>query len=200
MTDQDDPDTERLRHIHPIARGFWLVLGFFFVGLGIIGALLPVMPTVIFLIFAVGCFARSSPRLEKWLLHHPRFGAPLRAWRYEGAISKYGKMAACGGMALGYAMFFIVARPQLLSASLVGAALAACAVYVISRPLPRQSCVGAITVRDILTYATSGVMLLIASGASDESTVPFDLSTARNTIFPGAWNCGGSSLSGRASM
>jgi uncharacterized protein len=132
------PERERPKG-HPLARGLWLVLGFFFVGLGIIGAVLPVMPTVIFLILAVGCFARSSPRFEARLLNHPRFGPTLRAWRHEGAISSGGKIAACGGMALGYAMFFIVARPQLLAASLVGVTLAACALYVISRPLPSQS-------------------------------------------------------------
>ncbi len=48
--------------------------------LGFIGALVPLMPTTIFLILAAWFFARSSPRLEAWLMHHPRFGATLRNW------------------------------------------------------------------------------------------------------------------------
>ena len=64
----------------------WLALGCLFVGLGMIGAVLPLMPTTIFLILATGCFARSSPRLEAWLLNHPRFGPTLRDWRERGAI------------------------------------------------------------------------------------------------------------------
>ena len=63
------------------ARLGWLAMGWICVALGIIGALLPLMPTTIFLILAAGCFARSSPRLEAWLLDHPRVGPTLRAWR-----------------------------------------------------------------------------------------------------------------------
>jgi len=123
-----------LRQQHPVARGFWLVLGLGFVALGIIGALLPLMPTTIFLILAVGCFARSSTRLESWLLDHPRFGPTLRAWRRDGAISKRGKAAACAGMALGYGFFWITARPHLHSALIVAIVLGGCAAFVLTRP------------------------------------------------------------------
>ncbi|KAG1263441.1 hypothetical protein G6F65_014523 [Rhizopus arrhizus] len=54
-------------------RWLWFALGWVMVGLGVIGALLPVMPTTIFLILAVGCFARSSPKFEQRLLAHPRY-------------------------------------------------------------------------------------------------------------------------------
>ena len=49
-------------------RWLWFAAGWLMVALGFIGAMLPVMPTSIFLIMAVGCFARSSPRFERWLL------------------------------------------------------------------------------------------------------------------------------------
>lgn len=120
-----------------LVRGLWLVLGLFFVGLGIIGALLPLMPTTVFLILAVGCFARSSPRMEAWLLNHPRFGPTLRAWRADGAISRKGKIAACSGIALGFLLFVLGAHPSLKLELIVGALMAACAAFILTRPSPK---------------------------------------------------------------
>jgi uncharacterized membrane protein YbaN (DUF454 family) len=117
-------------------RIMWLALGFLCVGLGVIGAMLPVMPTTIFLILAASCFARSSPRLEAWLLDHPRFGPSLRAWRAEGAIPARAKIAACTGIAIGYGLFYWSARPTVWPAIGVATAMAACALYILTRPLP----------------------------------------------------------------
>jgi uncharacterized membrane protein YbaN (DUF454 family) len=118
------------------SRHLWFALGWVFVALGFVGAVLPLVPTTIFLILAVGCFARSSPRLEAWLLDHPRFGPTLRAWRAEGAISRRGKIAACLGIALGYALFWFGTRPSLKVELLVALVMAACAAFVLTRPSP----------------------------------------------------------------
>ena len=123
--------------LHRIGRAAWSCAGLLCVALGIIGAFLPLMPTTIFLILAAGCFARSSPRLEAWLLGHPRFGPTLRAWRANGAISPRAKAMACTGIAAGYGVFWWGARPGLFLALSVGAAMAACAAYILSRPSPR---------------------------------------------------------------
>jgi uncharacterized membrane protein YbaN (DUF454 family) len=97
-------------------RIIYFCLGWVMVALGVIGAVTPLLPTTIFLIIAAACFARSSPRLETWLLEHPTFGKTLRDWRATGAISRPAKLMACAGMTIGYVL------------------LLTCAAYVVSRP------------------------------------------------------------------
>jgi uncharacterized membrane protein YbaN (DUF454 family) len=117
-------------------RAGYLSLGFSMLGLGIVGAFLPVMPTTIFLILAAFCFGRSSPRLEAWLLDHPRFGGPLRAWREEGAIPVRAKVLAIAGMAAGYGVFLLASHPGPVAMLAVAAFMLAGAAYVLSRPRP----------------------------------------------------------------
>jgi uncharacterized membrane protein YbaN (DUF454 family) len=115
-------------------RVVYFCMGCLLLALGAIGAVTPLLPTTIFLIGAAGCFARSSPRLEAWLLNHPSFGKTLRDWGAHGAISRPAKMMACAGMTFGFVAFWFGAHPSLWLAAGVAALLLACAAYVVSRP------------------------------------------------------------------
>lgn len=121
----------------------YICLGWFMLVLGFIGAILPLMPTTIFLILASWFFARSSPRLEAWLLSHPRFGASLRAWHTTGAVPRTAKVMACAAMTTGFVFFWIGAHPQLWVMLAVAVFLLASAAYVVSRPEPAKVTVDA---------------------------------------------------------
>ena len=82
-------------------RLIYRLLGMTALGLGAIGAVLPIMPTVPFLLVAVYFFARSSPELEQRILDHPHFGPQVRDWRERRAISRRAKTLAILAMAAG---------------------------------------------------------------------------------------------------
>lgn len=75
-------------------RPLYKAAGFLSLALGAVGVVLPLLPTVPFVILAAFCFARGSPELERRLLEHPKFGHHIRNWRERGAISRKGKLAA----------------------------------------------------------------------------------------------------------
>jgi uncharacterized membrane protein YbaN (DUF454 family) len=114
-------------------RAFYLGLGFLFMGLGGIGVALPVLPTTPFLILAAACFARSSTRLERRLLDHPRFGPTLRDWRTRGAIPRRAKWLALAGMTLGFLLFLTAGRGPAAIAAVALLMLGGLA-FVFSRP------------------------------------------------------------------
>ncbi|KQX25324.1 MULTISPECIES: YbaN family protein [unclassified Sphingomonas] len=118
----------------PIKRWGWFALGWVMVALGFIGALLPIMPTTIFLILAAGCFSHSSPRFERWLLDHRWFGPPIRRWRASGAIPRNAKIVAIVSMAGGYGVMLLTAKPAWWIALVVAGGLLASAAYVATRP------------------------------------------------------------------
>ncbi|MBB98374.1 MAG: hypothetical protein CML67_02375 [Rhodobacteraceae bacterium] len=127
------PRRRRPRHDRA-TRIVFASLGGGLIAIGVIGAFLPILPSTVFFIAAAACFARSSPRLERWLLRHPRIGPAIRAWRANGAISVPAKFAAVAGMASGYLVFWLTIRPEAPLAVFLAVVLIACAAYVLSRP------------------------------------------------------------------
>jgi hypothetical protein len=72
----------------------WVALGALSLLLAALGTVLPLLPTVPFVLLAAFCFARGHPPAEAWLLKHGTFGPHILAWRSRGAISRRGKSAA----------------------------------------------------------------------------------------------------------
>lgn len=65
-----------------------IILGWFFVLLGLIGIILPTLPTTPFMILASALFAKSSPRFHQMLLNNKYIGEVLRDWEQRGVLSR----------------------------------------------------------------------------------------------------------------
>lgn len=72
-----------------MAKKYMLIsLGWLSVALGTLGAFLPLLPTVPFMLLAGWCFARSSEHFHEWLLSHRQFGPILRDWEETGSLTR----------------------------------------------------------------------------------------------------------------
>ncbi len=79
--EQRDPAT-----ISPLLRAVLLVVGTVSLALGVIGVLLPVLPTTPFLLVTAACYARASTRLYQWLLGQPSLGPIIVEWRRSRSL------------------------------------------------------------------------------------------------------------------
>ena len=80
-----------LKKAHKI---IFLLLGHIAMLLGVIGAVLPIVPTTPFLLLAAYFYSKGSPKLHAKLRNLPHFGVHLKSWEDDGVISKKAKLAA----------------------------------------------------------------------------------------------------------
>ncbi|MDX1351933.1 MAG: YbaN family protein [Thiomicrorhabdus sp.] len=80
--------------IHIVKRHTYFVLGCVFFLTGLVGVLLPVLPTTPFMILAAGCFAKSSPRFHQALLNNRWIGDDLQRWEREHTMLRKTKIRA----------------------------------------------------------------------------------------------------------
>jgi hypothetical protein len=84
--------------------------GTVFLGLGIIGIFLPLLPTTPFILLAASCYARSSKRLYDWLLNNRWFGNYVRNYREGKGIPRRVKILSVSFLwiVIGYSVLFVV--------------------------------------------------------------------------------------------
>ena len=111
----------------------WKLIAIVFVILGVIGAFLPVVPTVPFLLVAAAAASRGWPWLDRKLTSHRRYGPAIVRWRERRAISRPTKVFATTAMLVGGVAVWVAPMPTWLRIT-VSATMVAVAVWVWSRP------------------------------------------------------------------
>lgn len=76
----------------------WRLAALCSLALAVVGAMLPVLPTIPLLITAAWAGGKGWPSLEQRLLGHRTYGAPIRAWRERGAVPRRAKQVSILGM------------------------------------------------------------------------------------------------------
>jgi uncharacterized membrane protein YbaN (DUF454 family) len=101
-------------------------MGCLAVGLGGLGIVVPGLPTTGFFVAAASCFARSSPRFERWVLSLPTVGPLVRDYRAGLGMPRRAKVVAlmmivtAVAASAGFALDSPLARGVVLGAGLVG--------------------------------------------------------------------------------
>ena len=114
-------------------RLLWILLGFTALALGLIGIVLPLVPTTPFVILAAFFFAKGSPRLARYLEEHRIFGPMIADWRTNGAIAPRYKAVAMAMMlgVLGLSLWMALDW-RLIAVQAV--CIAGAAAFILTRP------------------------------------------------------------------
>lgn len=120
-----------------LVRWLLLVLAALFLALGVIGIVVPGLPSTVFVLLAGWAAARSSPRLYSWLWHHPLFGSMLRNWANGGRVSRHAKWSASGLMALCALVLLVADIPRWASVS-ASLCMACVLTWLWLRPEPHR--------------------------------------------------------------
>jgi len=91
-----------------VRKSIFLLLGWTFLAIGLVGVLVPLLPTAPFVLLAAYCFSRSSQRLHTWLIDHRLFGSFIRNWEAHHVIPLKAKWTATVMMLVmtSYSLFF----------------------------------------------------------------------------------------------
>ena len=96
-------------------RWLWLILGLLLTAIGLIGIVVPGLPTTIFMILAAACYFRSSQGLYNWVINHKYFGSHVKNYREGKGMPLRAKVFSLSMMWIFvlYAIFFALATKLL---------------------------------------------------------------------------------------
>jgi uncharacterized membrane protein YbaN (DUF454 family) len=125
-----------------LTRPLYLLVGLASVGLGMVGVVVPGLPTTVFLLIALWCFAKASPRMERWLRTHAVLGPFIHNWEQERAVPRSAKVLAgttmLASVLLAWLGFGIPGWAVVLMSVTLGAVFG----YIVTRPEPTGAAPG----------------------------------------------------------
>jgi len=121
-----------------VGRALWFGIGWVAVGLGSLGIVVPGLPTTIFFIVAASCFARSSPRFERWVLGLPKVGPMVQGYRAGLGMPRRAKFLASGTMLVFGGMAMVLTWGAPVAVAAIAVALAIGVWYVTLRVPTRE--------------------------------------------------------------
>jgi uncharacterized membrane protein YbaN (DUF454 family) len=119
-------------------RWVWWLVAYLALGLGVVGVVVPGLPTVPFILLSAYAAARGSQRLHDRLQAHRVFGPMIRDWQCSGAVARRAKWLASVSMAVCAAILFLTAPRWWMAATGTGI-MAVVALWLWLRPEPAQS-------------------------------------------------------------
>ena len=97
-----------------IKKTLWIILGCIGVGLGAVGAVVPMLPTFPFLLLAAFCFAKSSERLHAWFINTKLYKNNLETYVKGQGMTRRAKIRVMITITLLMAFgFFVMFRKNL---------------------------------------------------------------------------------------
>lgn len=120
----------------PVLRIFWFSLGLVLSGLGMIGIIIPGLPTTIFMILAAGCFIRSSSQMYQWVIKNPVFGDHVARFRSGEGMPKKAKYYSLTTMwaFVAFAVFFALSNTIIWVKYLIIISATTGTFYIVKQP------------------------------------------------------------------
>lgn len=115
-----------------------LACGWTSLGLGVAGLVLPVLPTVPFMLLAAACFLRGSERHYRWLVSHPVFGPHITGYITGKGLRPRAKVTALATLWASVLLSVLAFIPLLAADVVVLAVAAAVSAYILWLPTNRS--------------------------------------------------------------
>ena len=104
-------------------RAILVTVGTVSLAIGVLGIVVPVLPTTPFLLLAAACYARASDRLYAWLIGRPSLGPIITEWRTSRSLPPGVRARALAVVALSFGVSIVLVDSLAIKAALAAAGL-----------------------------------------------------------------------------